>query len=73
MPLVVGVGQGENFLASDAIALSTVTDKIAYLDNGDVVGLQLHRYRVINSLGQRVERPVTPVAAHAGGIDLAGC
>ncbi|CAH2811797.1 MAG: Glutamine--fructose-6-phosphate aminotransferase [isomerizing] (EC [Candidatus Burkholderia crenata] len=70
MPLVVGVGQGENFLASDAIALSTVTDKIAYLDNGDVVDLQLHRYRVINSLGQRVERPVTTVAAHAGGIDL---
>ncbi|SDI17396.1 glutamine--fructose-6-phosphate transaminase (isomerizing) [Paraburkholderia phenazinium] len=70
MPLVVGVGDGENFLASDAIALATVTDQIAYLENGDVVDLQLHRYWIVDAAGQRVERRVHTVAAHSGAADL---
>lgn len=70
MPLVVGVGDGENFLASDAIALATVTDQIAYLENGDVVDLQLHRYWIVDAAGQRVERHVHTVAAHSGAADL---
>ncbi|HCN89819.1 MAG TPA: glutamine--fructose-6-phosphate aminotransferase, partial [Oxalobacteraceae bacterium] len=36
-PLVVGIGQGENFLASDALALAGTTDQIIYLEEGDVV------------------------------------
>ncbi|KVT47843.1 glutamine--fructose-6-phosphate transaminase (isomerizing) [Burkholderia multivorans] len=70
MPLVVGVGDGENFLASDAIALSGITDRIAYLENGDVADIQLHRYWIIDAAGQRVERPVQRVAAHSGAADL---
>lgn len=70
MPLVVGVGKGENFLASDAIALSGVTDQIAYLENGDVVDLQLHRYWIVDAGGHRVERKVHTVAAHSGAADL---
>jgi glucosamine--fructose-6-phosphate aminotransferase (isomerizing) len=70
MPLVVGVGEGENFLASDAIALSNVTDQIAYLENGDLVDVQLHRYRIVDAGGQRVERRVHTVAAHSGAADL---
>lgn len=42
-PMVLGVGQGENFLASDAMALAGVTDQIVYLEDGDVVDLQLNR------------------------------
>jgi glucosamine--fructose-6-phosphate aminotransferase (isomerizing) len=46
-PLVLGVGkEGENFLASDAMALAGVTDQIVYLEEGDVVDLQLGRYWV---------------------------
>ena len=70
MPLVVGVGEGENFLASDAIALSGITDRIAYLENGDVADIQLHRYWIVDAAGQRVERAVQRVAAHSGAADL---
>ena len=70
MPLVVGVGEGENFLASDAIALSGITDRIAYLENGDVADIQLHRYWIVDADGQRVERAVQRVAAHSGAADL---
>ncbi|MFY7872544.1 MAG: glutamine--fructose-6-phosphate aminotransferase, partial [Limnohabitans sp.] len=40
-PLILGVGQGETFLASDAMALAGVTDQIVYLEEGDVVDIQL--------------------------------
>jgi glucosamine--fructose-6-phosphate aminotransferase (isomerizing) len=70
MPLVIGIGEGENFLASDAIALSGVTDKIAYLENGDVVDVQLHRHWIVDAAGRRIERSVHTVAAHSGAADL---
>jgi glucosamine--fructose-6-phosphate aminotransferase (isomerizing) len=70
MPLVIGIGEGENFLASDAIALSGVTDKIAYLENGDVVDVQLHRHWIVDAAGRRIERSIRTVAAHNGAADL---
>ncbi|SDC40085.1 glucosamine--fructose-6-phosphate aminotransferase (isomerizing) [Cupriavidus sp. YR651] len=70
MPLVIGVGQGENFLASDAIALANVTDQIVYLEDGDVVDVQLHRYWIVDGDGQRAERRVHTVAAHSAAADL---
>ncbi|RDU97780.1 glutamine--fructose-6-phosphate transaminase (isomerizing) [Trinickia dinghuensis] len=72
MPLVVGLGDGENFLASDAIALSNETDRIVYLEDGDVVDIQLHRHWVVDRDGHRAERAVHIVAAHSGAADLGG-
>ena len=48
-PLVLGVGSatGENFLASDAMALAGVTDQIVYLEEGDVVDLQLGKHWIV--------------------------
>ncbi|MEB0033302.1 glutamine--fructose-6-phosphate aminotransferase, partial [Undibacterium sp. RTI2.1] len=46
-PLIVGVGQGENFLASDAMALAGTTDQIIYLEEGDVVDLQLQKVWIV--------------------------
>jgi glutamine---fructose-6-phosphate transaminase (isomerizing) len=68
MPLVVGIGDGENFLASDAIALSNITDQIAYLENGDVVDIQLHRHRVVDADGRRIERRCIPSRRIAGRL-----
>jgi|LakMenEpi03Aug12_release.lakeMendotaPanAssembly.Ray.scaffolds.fasta_scaffold11754_15 glucosamine--fructose-6-phosphate aminotransferase (isomerizing) len=63
-PLVLGVGEathGEFFLASDAMALAGVTDQIVYLEEGDVVDLQLGRFRV-SSAGQ----PASDGSRHSG-------
>ena len=77
-PLVLGVGtrQGasENFLASDAMALAGVTDQIVYLEEGDVVDLQLGKYWIshVDAKGdfRRVERTVRTVVAHTGAAEL---
>ena len=69
-PLIVGVGEGENFLASDAMALAGTTDQIIYLDEGDVVDLQLQRYWIVDGDGKPVEREVRTVHAHSGAAEL---
>ena len=73
-PLVLGVGQNENFLASDAMALAGVTDQICYLEEGDVVDLQMGKVW-ISSAGadgryRSVDRPVRTVQAHSGAAEL---
>ncbi|MEQ4618925.1 MAG: glutamine--fructose-6-phosphate transaminase (isomerizing) [Corticimicrobacter sp.] len=69
-PLVVGVGEGENFLASDALALAGTTDRIIYLEEGDVVDLQLNGVWVVDAEGRRVEREIHVVHVHTGAADL---
>ena len=69
-PLIVGVGQGENFLASDAMALVGTTDQIIYLEEGDVVDLQLQRYWIVDSAGKTAQREVRTVHAHTGAAEL---
>jgi glucosamine--fructose-6-phosphate aminotransferase (isomerizing) len=69
-PLIVGVGNGENFLASDAMALAGITDQIIYLDEGDVVDLQLQRCWIVDADGQTVQREVRTVHAHSGAAEL---
>src|SRR5215203_386439 len=77
-PLVLGVGAvrgaNENFLASDAMALAGVTDQIVYLEEGDVVDLQLGKYWISHADAKgdfrRVERTVRTVVAHTGAAEL---
>jgi glutamine---fructose-6-phosphate transaminase (isomerizing) len=69
-PLIVGVGDGENFLASDAMALAGTTDQIIYLEEGDVVDLQLQRYWIVDADDRPVEREVRTVHAHTGAAEL---
>ena len=57
-PLVLGVGEGENFLASDASALIGATQQVVYLDEGDCVQANARGYEVRDSRGHMVERPV---------------
>jgi glutamine---fructose-6-phosphate transaminase (isomerizing) len=72
-PLVLGVGDNENFVASDAMALAGVTDQIVYLEEGDIVDLQLGRYWIearTETGFERIERPVRTVHAHTGAAEL---
>ena len=55
-PLVVGVGQNEHFVASDALALAGTTDRIAYLEEGDVVAINERGWSVVGADG----RAMTP-------------
>ena len=69
-PLIVGLGQGENFLASDAMALAGTTDQIIYLEEGDVVDLQLQRVWIVDAEGKQVQREARTVHAHTGAAEL---
>jgi glucosamine--fructose-6-phosphate aminotransferase (isomerizing) len=60
-PLVVGVGIGENFLASDQMALRQVTDRFVYLEEGDVVEISPSSLAIYDVNGVAVERPVTRI------------
>ncbi len=69
-PLVIGIGQGENFLASDALALAGTTDKIIYLEEGDIADIKLNEYTIYNQQGQKIDRPIRTVNIFAGVSDL---
>ena len=55
-PLVIGLGMGENFLASDQLALRQVTDRFMYLEEGDIAEIQRDRVQIWDVDGQAVER-----------------
>jgi glutamine---fructose-6-phosphate transaminase (isomerizing) len=69
-PLVIGLGKDENFLASDALALAGTTDQIIYLEDGDVVDIELKRVRIVDASGAPAQRQVQTVKIVAGGADL---
>ena len=74
-PLILGVGKEgqEHFLASDAMALAGVTDQIVYLEEGDVVDMQLGKYWLFDKAFKAIapaQRPVKTVLAHSGAAEL---
>lgn len=69
-PLILGVGEGQNFVASDAMALAGTTNQIIYLEEGDVVDLQLQRYWIVDFNGKPAQREVKTVNAYSGAIEL---
>jgi glutamine---fructose-6-phosphate transaminase (isomerizing) len=66
-PLVIGVGFGEHFIASDVFALLPVTNRFIFLEEGDLAELTRDQVRIWDRAGQRVERPIktSTVAAEA--------
>ena len=57
-PLVIGVGFGEYFIASDAAALLPVTRRFIYLEEGDVADIRTHELVIYNDKGEVVEREI---------------
>jgi glucosamine--fructose-6-phosphate aminotransferase (isomerizing) len=57
-PLVIGLGIGENFIASDQLALLPVTRRFIFLEEGDVAEITRHSVRIFDSNGNAIEREV---------------
>lgn len=57
-PLLLGVGESEHFVASDMSALLQVTQKVVYLEEGDVVEVNVADYRIFTADGNQIQRPV---------------
>ena len=55
-PLVIGLGLGENFLASDQLALRQVTDRFMYLEEGDIAEIRRDQVRIWDQGGREVQR-----------------
>ena len=55
-PLVIGLGMGENFLASDQLALRQVTDRFMYLEEGDIAEIRRDSVQIWDVAGQPVQR-----------------
>ena len=69
-PLLLGVGDGENFAASDASALLQVTRRMIYLEEGDVVDIRLGGFQIWDTNGKRVERKVHVSELAANAVEL---
>jgi len=71
MSLVIGVGIGENFVASDATALGQITDRFIYLEQGDLAQLTCETIEIRNR-GKRVEREVATLGGKTVAADKGG-
>jgi glucosamine--fructose-6-phosphate aminotransferase (isomerizing) len=69
-PLVVGLGDGENFLASDVSALIAQTRRVIYLEDGDVLALNRAGVRIVDPSGVAVQRKVHLSELSADAVDL---
>ena len=69
-PLVVGVGIGENFLASDTMALRQVTDRFIYLEEGDVVACSAAGLSIYDADGEPVQREMKRISGDIEDTDL---
>ena len=65
-PLLIGLGEGENFIASDVSAVLSVTRKVIYLEDGDVANIECSGVTIYGADGKAVERTV-----HLSDVSLA--
>jgi glucosamine--fructose-6-phosphate aminotransferase (isomerizing) len=68
-PLVVGYGDGEMYIGTDAMAVGPFTQRVAYLDEGDYVAIDHKGARIFDASGAPVERPVVTVPASAALVE----
>ena len=73
-PLILGVGVGENYFASDVTALVAHTKNVVYLEDGEIADITPESITLYNELGKQIETKVTRIAwdiaaAEKGGYD----
>jgi glucosamine--fructose-6-phosphate aminotransferase (isomerizing) len=71
-PLVIGIGIGEHFIASDVFALLPVTQRFIFLEDGDVADIRRDRLCIYDQNNKLVERPISVSELSADAADKAG-
>ena len=71
-PLVLGVGSGETFAASDTLALRQVTDTFVYLEDGDLAILKPTGFQIFDAQGDAIDRAKTRLTGSDGQADRGG-
>jgi glucosamine--fructose-6-phosphate aminotransferase (isomerizing) len=71
-PLVIGLGIGEHFIASDVFALLPVTQRFIFLEEGDVAELTRQGVRVLDASGEEASRPIKESGLSADAADKGG-
>lgn len=69
-PLLIGVGEGENFFASDVSAIISATRNVIYLDEGDVALVTTDNITIVDRAGGAVTRPIRVSEMSADAVDL---
>ena len=68
-PLVVAYGQGEMFIGSDALAVGPFSNRIAYLEEGDIVAIDCNEAKIFDEHGEPAQRPIRAVSASAAMVE----
>lgn len=68
-PLVIGLGKGENFLASDPLALLATTKQFIYLEDNDIADIQTNSVRIYNQSNQIIEREIHQLSINNEAIE----
>ena len=71
-PLVIGVGENGNYIASDQMALLSVTNKFIFLEDGDVAEIKIDKITIYDLKGNIVKRPIKISKLKLGQVDLDG-
>ncbi len=71
-PLAIGYGNGEMFVGSDAIALSSLTDRITYLEDGDIAVISRTSVEITDRNGALANRPIKTIQIENTRIDKGG-
>ena len=69
-PLVIGIGKKGNYIASDQMALLSVTKEFIFLEEGDVAEIKIDKITIYNLEGNLVERPIKTSKLKMGQVDL---
>jgi len=69
-PLVIGVGENSNYIASDQMALLSVTKEFIFLEEGDIAKIEIDKITIYDQDGNLVSRPIKTSKLKPGQIDL---
>ena len=68
-PLIVGIGIGEHFVASDVAALIPVTQQVIFLEDGDIIDLQRESFNITDFSGKSIQRAVHTTQLQADAVE----